>query len=258
MDDMESRTFVFPNLFYDVIVFLTPTLTFLIGVSEGLGVLDDLWRSLSAGQGSGLSILVVSFIIFFVGYEYGRLAETYSDIFVGTPLRFLRRIGLLKKDGDFGRLLSHQVELLGINLEMFEGRTTSKWTLYFYAMQNAPLVGADLLKRYAWEKLARSAGFSFFLLFIISATIHGNNLVFGTSEYLLNWQFGTPEFLIVSFSLYVMCVIDYYRRNAWNADLLITTLPVIIDDVRRRKYWKDSHCGEIQEAVQPAPNNISE
>lgn len=233
MEQSDTRSHLFPNIFYDVIVFLTPTLTLLLGIATGSSSLDNVWKFLTTGQGSTLSVLIVSLVVFFVGYEYGRLAETFSDSVVALPLRVLKRLGLLRK-GDFGRSLGRQVELLGVELAMFEGRTKSKWSLYFYAMQNAPLLGADLLKRYAWEKLARSAGFSFFLLSMTSAVTIIVNRCGGSSYFSADFGFGTAKFLLVALILYLLCLVDYYRRNAWNADLLITTIPIIVDEVRRR------------------------
>jgi len=235
MNNIDARSLAFPNLFYDIIVFLTPTLTFLIGLAAGTGVLSGLWSSISSDQGGGLLVLIVSLVVFFVGYEYGRLAETYSDVFVGMPIRILKKLGVLGKNGDFGKSLDYQVKLLGIDIEHFQGRTKSKWTLYFYAIQNAPLVGADLLKRYAWEKLARSEGFSFFLLFSVSVSIHLSNYLTGNSVLQTNLQFGSTVYLVTSFALYIVAIIDYYKRNAWNADLLITTIPIIVNAVAGRK-----------------------
>jgi len=235
MDNIDSRSLAFPNLFYDIIVFLTPTLTLLIGLAVGTGVLSGLWASISSEQGGGLLVFVVSLVVFFVGYQYGRLAETYSDVFVGAPIRIAKKLGVLGKNGDFGKSLDYQVKLLGIDPGHFQGRTKSKWTLYFYAIQNEPLVGADLLKRYAWEKLARSEGFSFFLLFSLSASVHLNNSLTGNNVLQTNFQFGSMVYLVVAFILYLVAMIDYYKRNAWNADLLITTIPLIVDAVVDRK-----------------------
>lgn len=230
-----TKSYQVPNIFYDVIVFLTPTLTFGIGLTIGFSLYGRIWDSIVKGGSATLSVIAGILVIFIVGYEFGRLAETFSDVFVAGPLRFLNGKQWLFKNCDFQRDLSNQVNGLGITETMFDGRIKSKWSLYFYALEHAPYIGADLLKRYAWEKLARSAAFAFFCLSILSATFLIHNLIASQPVYAYKSQVGHPSFFLACVFMYLVCLIDYYKRNCWNSDLLITTMPIIVDAVKRRE-----------------------
>jgi hypothetical protein len=176
MENQGGRGYLLPNVFYDIIVFLTPTLTLCIGLVIGFSLYKNIWVSIVAGGGAALSVGVGILLVFFLGYEYGRLAETFSDIIVAGPIHFFRKKQWLFDNHDFQRDLSAQVNYLGIDMQFFDGRNKSKWSLYFFALEHAPFVGADLLKRYAWEKLARSEAFAFFCLSCISASFMLHNL----------------------------------------------------------------------------------
>lgn len=235
MEVQVSRGHLLPNIFYDVIVFLTPTLTFSTGLTIGFSLYDRVWKSVVAEGSATLSVVVGILLIFIIGYEFGRLAETFSDLVVGKPIRFLGRKKILCKNPDFQRDLSKQVLSLGIAETLFSGRIKSKWSLYFFALEHAPYIGADLLKRYAWEKLARSASFAFFSLGVLSVCFVLFNVFAPTKVYDSPPQIGSWPFLFACFFMYVVCLVDYYKRNCWNSDLLITTMPIIIDAVQRRE-----------------------
>ena len=219
-----------PNLFYDVIVFLTPTITFLIGVLTGL---HNLWMPYIKRDfkiETGVSAVLV-LVLFFASYEFGRLAETFSDIFIASPLRALKKRKLLFTNPDFALDLSPQVHLLGIPDKLYFGRTKSKWSLFFFALQYVPSVGADLLKRYAWEKLARSSAFCGLTLFIISLCVRLVHGIHGSAFAFM--EFGSRSFTLCAVALYILSSVDYYKRNCWNNDLLITTMPVILSGVEK-------------------------
>ena len=219
-----------PNLFYDAIVFLTPTITLLAGVLVGIRHLFLPYLKSEMKLDTGTTA-VLAVILFFMSYEFGRLAETYSDVFVGSPLRAFHKKGLLFKSKDFALDLSDQVLILGIPEELFFGRTRSKWTLFFFALEYVPLVGADLLKRYAWEKLARSSSFCGFILAIASFAVMGwDNAHSWTAPQM---TFGSWSYTCAAALLYLISAIDYYKRNCWNNDLLITTMPVILSGVQK-------------------------
>ncbi len=235
MENESNRGYFVPNIFYDVIVFLTPTLTIFIGVVVGFSVYKSIWASIIAGGNATLSVVIGILIVFFLGYEYGRLAETYSDVFVGGVIRTLRKKKWLFNNCDFQRDLSDQVASLGIDLEMFCGRKKSKWSLYFFALEHAPFVGADLLKRYAWEKLARSEAFAFLCLSCLSLFFVIYNIVMNKKYFASGFEIGNYCFLIPCILMYIVCLVDYYKRNCWNSDLLITAMPIIVDAVKRKE-----------------------
>jgi hypothetical protein len=218
-----------PNVFYDVIVFLTPTVTFGVGVLLGMHRLKDLDSVLLTDDMGALAAVALALVVFFLSYEFGRIAETYSDVFVATPVRFLQKHKVLMFcNADFGKDLSRQVELLGIPSALFDGRANSKWTLLFYALDRAPPIGADLLKRYAWEKLARSSAFAMFALAVISIMFSARYLLVDGEADPASFTFGSLEYTLSTVLLYVLWTLDYYKRNCWNNDLLITTIPVLI------------------------------
>jgi hypothetical protein len=246
MEGEDARGYLIPNIFYDVIVFLTPTLTFCLGLAIGFSLYRRIWDSIVKGGSATLSLLAGILVIFFFGYEFGRLAETFSDVFVAAPLRFLSRKNILFKNCDFQRDLSNQVASLSIVNELFEGRGKSKWSLYFFALEHTPYIGADLLKRYAWEKLARSAAFAFLCLSVLSALFLLHNIIFSQQLYSSRFQVGSFSFFFACAFMYLVCSVDYYKRNCWNSDLLITTMPIIVDAVVRREKAANSKTPEMK------------
>jgi hypothetical protein len=215
-----------PNIFYDIIVFLTPTITFLFALSIGL---HDRITVLARDPAFSIDIatmILVGLALFFASYEFGRVAETYSDVFVARPIRWLHKRGWLFKNPDYNVDLSEQVRMTGVDGDLFFGRAKSKWTIFFFALEYIPHVGSDLLKRYAWEKLARSSAFAIFLIFMVSVLMYGYHLITGYEA--SPWAFGSIELTLVSLFLYLVWTFDYYQRNCWNCDLLITTMPVIV------------------------------
>lgn len=230
--DKESaqRHSMAPNAFYDLIVFLTPTMTFLVGAAAGL----HHWISQRMGQADMAIdtplLILLGLSLFFGSYELGRIAETFSDTFVAGPIKWLHRRRILFTNSDYNVELSDQVAMIGIPEAYFFGRTKSKWTLFFFALEYVPHVGADLLKRYAWEKLARSSAFAILCLCLISITV---SIFYAVRDVrAIAGTFGSPEYTWTAIALFVFWSVDYYKRNCWNNDLLITTMPVIISAVK--------------------------
>lgn len=119
---------------------------------------------------------------------------------------------------------------LGIPEKLFFGRTKSKWTLFFFALEHVPPLGADLLKRYAWEKLARSSSFCGLTLLTFSLGVAAWDLAHGWTA--PRMTFGSWSYSCTAAALYLISSVDYYKRNCWNNDLLITTMPVILSGVQ--------------------------
>ncbi|MCB2084901.1 MAG: hypothetical protein H6920_05825 [Sphingomonadaceae bacterium] len=219
-----------PNAFYDLIVFLTPTMTLLIGLLIGCRPWLEFSLTNASFEVDAPLLILIGLVLFFGSYEYGRIAESYSDTFVATPIKYLHSRRILFRSADYNLDLSDQVGMIGIPEAQFFGRTKSKWTLFFFALEFIPHVGADLLKRYAWEKLARSSAFTMLVLALLSlastAILYFGGYTFAPGA------FGSWQYFVVVSLFYVIWSIDYYRRNCWNNDLLITTMPVIISAVR--------------------------
>lgn len=218
-----------PNFFYDFIVFVAPTIGIAAGISLGLtgsfDIIEQWLKSIGLVGAIGMSLL-----IFFASYEYGRLAETYSDLFVGRVVNYVRRWGVrwLFQDSDYRRNLSEEISKLPLPELDLKDRRDSKWTVYFFALYVNPKIGEDLLKRYAWEKLARSSAFSAFVLLVASVLAFLYHVAFGPGAKLPLFQFGGIAYTGFAFLLYVILLVDYYKRNCWNNDLLMSVLPVLI------------------------------
>jgi hypothetical protein len=219
---------VVPNFFYDFIVYLIPTIGLVLGISLGMtGNVAGLEKIVSnAGVVEAITTIL---LLFFASYEYGRLAETYSHFFVGSVISHLSHLGVFK-NSDFRRAMTFQVSQLPIKIEQLEGRTADKWSIYFFSYVVNPDIGNDLMKRYAWEKLARSSGFTVLLLFTISVALYVRHNLENSVSLHDDLSFGGIRYPIVMGCLYVALLIDYYKRNCWNNDLIIKTLPILIAD----------------------------
>ena len=229
---MDNRLSSIPNAFYDLIVFASSTFTFAIGVFFGVGLYQGDWyKSLGTAN-----VFLIFAALIFLSYEYGRIAEAWSADLVQNPLKFIRNKTRFLNNPDFLADLSDIEEALGLST-LIETRKGGKWTVYFYAMQINPMLGTDLLKRYAWEKLSRNSAFTFCILTIISV-ISGilNSISFITIPFQGQWTFGSIGYSLISLTLMVFTYYEYYRRNCWNNDLLEKVLPVLYraEDLTRK------------------------
>lgn len=218
----------FPNIFYDLIVFISPSVLLVVGLVVGLGG----WPFVRMGGAQidlgATDIFIVLVALLLLGYEYGRLAETLSSPFVAGLLRFLASKDLFFRNPDFNALLTREVDALPHSDILEQERKGSKWTIYFFAALIAPDIGRDLLKRYAWEKLSRSSAMTFCFLFLFSFVFFVIRSLGWTHEIFGNWGFGSLSYTIVTALLTVATYYEYYQRNAWNNDLLSKTLPVLL------------------------------
>jgi hypothetical protein len=216
-----------PNLFYDAIVFLIPTLLFGMGILLGMGWEQKVFAFVSSGKLEGWHSIWLMIAMILASYEYGRVAETFSDILVGAPLRFLHKRRFVLKHKDFMRDLREDTIALKLSTGKAGSRHGSKWAIYIFALAFAPSLGADLLKRYAWEKLARSSAFSCILLAVISLFCALKARCFDKTFVIVHWRFGSGEYTVTAIISYMLLCADYYKRNVWNHDLLVTAVPVL-------------------------------
>ena len=228
-----------PNFFYDLIVFMTPSLTLTIGIITGYGVngFDFLSKNLELLNVKGFDFLIMFiffFIIFlFIAYEYGRLAEALSNC-ISNMVRFLRRKKILfTKQKDYNINFKNEISKLNLH-DMLDEDRMDKWTIYFYIMRFQSSIGSDILKRYAWEKLSRSSAFTFGILLFISlliSIVKIFNIKSVAGYYFIDtgiFGFGSLAYTLGAFIMFILTCYEYYRRRSWNNDLLIKILPVII------------------------------
>lgn len=213
-----------PNWFYDFIVFVTPTAILLVGSALALHeTLPEAWfrdLDLSAAQFIGLA-----FGLLLLSYEYGRAAEMWSELFVLRPLLFLqRRLGW----GAAATVAPPDANVLGLPVKLTPDAAHNRWTFYYYAYRVEPDIAQDLIKRYAWEKLARSSAFSYCLLFLASL---GLGVVAAVTDRvrLTNGDFGlgSAMFTLITAALCMTSAFEYRRRGFWNMDLLAKITPVL-------------------------------
>ena len=227
---MERLTFI-PNVFYDIIVFVTPALVLAAGIGVGLGFEDTVaWLGELEFAGSTTVLVLIGGV--FVGYEYGRIAEAWSAILVQRPLIWLHELNFAGfNNPDFNCSLAETVAMLPKELldRYDEGSPAdSKWILYFYSLGAMPELGSDLLKRYAWEKLSRNSAFSVAVLALLSLTIGiGDHFDWWFDDAAPHWSFGRPELSVGLIALTAILYVEYFRRNCWNNDLLRKVTPVV-------------------------------
>lgn len=216
-----------PNAYYDAIVFVTPGVMFMTGVAIGLGNLIN-WNQAQKFNWNAVNLVIAIIVIWLLGYEYGRIVSAWSSIFVQAPLRLIARKTAILNNPDFTTSLYESVKSL--NLEgLEEVYTGSKWTIYYYAMLVNSTIGGDLLKRYAWEKLARSSALTFLILFTTSSTWKILSELFkNVPAPNTPFSFGTPLFTIINGFLMILTYYEYYQRNCWNNDLLRKVVPVLL------------------------------
>lgn len=217
-----ERSEFLPNAFYDLIVFASSTVTAGATFAIGMGWLN--WQSVS--DASTFDVVLLGIGIAIVGYEYGRIAETWSSVIVQAPLRFLNRRGIGFTSADFLYEDPNVDEMLGLPRNS-SGKSGGKWAIYYYATVVDARLGTDLLKRYAWEKLARNSGFNFAILALISITIGCLRMIGIDMPFEGIWAFGGVAYSSVLCLMVVITYYEYYKRNCWNADLIRRVLPVL-------------------------------
>jgi hypothetical protein len=234
---------VLPNLFYDFIVFVGSTVVFAVGLYIGVGGLNHAW--LRTFDFRTIDVVLVAGMVVLASYEYGRIAEAWSFWLVQKPLAFIAKKTDLLSDPDFLAQLPLNDPRFS-SLLIPEAKRGNKWTVYFYASLVEPGLGGDLLKRYAWEKLARNSAFSYAVLLIISAYITIIDL-WTHAEPLGKWAFGTRQFNLTVGILVVLTYFEYYKRNSWNNDLLVKVIPILFkaeELAREKKYIQIISAGD--------------
>jgi hypothetical protein len=223
----ESQLSAIPNAFYDLIVFVTPTL--LLGVGIVIGVKGTSWtRQLDLGDVKAIEAITTALLVVLLSYEYGRIAEAWSAVFVQRPLIWLNRKLPFMKSDDFCRLhedVYTYFELPGAPPD----RKGDKWVIYFYAFCASPALGSDLLKRYAWEKLARNSALTYVMLLVASLVVALLHLLGIVQKPVNSDGFGGLVYSAVAAALTVIAYGEYYKRNVWNYDLLTRTSPVLLN-----------------------------
>jgi len=212
-----------PNAFYDLIVFGSSTVLFALGVSVGFGW----WNWARITQVRTLDAVLVTGAVIFFGYEYGRVAEAWSALLVQGPLRYIGRHTRWFASPDFCNDLREAESALGLEQEVPGSRNGGKWTVYFYANVIDPRIGADLLKRYAWEKASRNSAFTTCLLFMISLLCPLLRRAGVWFPFRGSWTFGSWEFTVMVAIGVLFTYVEYYKRNCWNQDLIRKVLPVL-------------------------------
>ena len=226
-----------PNAFYDMMVFIVPTAQLAVGIWIGVSNFNLDWVA---------SLNATTLIVFFVtgiiaSYEYGRIAEALSAYLVQNPLRFLVKHTKLfnaEYKGDFLKGREEIYKVLKLK-DPYDGRKGDKWAIYLYAFSKNPSIGADLLKRYAWEKLSRNSAFTYASLLIISVGFIVRNMFFLHLFDYETFQFGSLWFTIICLVMTFLTYIEYYRRNVWNYDLLTKAIPILLANIKSTSSKKD-------------------
>jgi len=247
-----------PNAFYDMMVFAVPTVQFAIGIWFGCGhpnFIKDLASSLDTPSIAITSVVIIFVVGIVASYEYGRLVDALSAYLVQGVLKIIVKDNnkylskLFKHRADFCQEIEDIYDVL--ELDPYNNRKGDKWVIYFYAFAKHPAIGADLLKRYAWEKLSRSSAFNYAILLIISLACLIKRIC---QSFTIESSFGNTiatifdfiknDFLIVEFGslLYTtaclfmvsLTYLEYYRRNVWNHDLLLKMMPVLKKEFQRK------------------------
>lgn len=212
-----------PNAFYDMMVFIVPTMQLCAFSYIGLFSVD-----ISKIQSiSGISLIVFILVAVCFSYEYGRMAEALSAYLVQEPLKFIRKHTKFFKHKDFLRERKKIYDVLGLQ-KCYDGRKGDKWAIYLFAFYKNPAIGSDLLKRYAWEKLARNSAFTYAILLIISIVSCIYFYFSGRGIVWLPFNFGSGSYTLVCAFLTYLTYVEYYKRNIWNYDLLTKAIPIIL------------------------------
>ncbi len=222
----ESRLSAIPNAFYDLIVFVTPTLLFGIGIAIGINGTD--WVSkLDFGDVKAIEAIATATLAVLLSYEYGRIAEAWSAVLVQRPLIWLNKKVPFMKSADFCRLPEDVYTYFNLPGAPSD-RRGDKWVIYFYAFCASPTLGSDLLKRYAWEKLSRNSALTYGILLLASVAVALLDLIGLVQKPVSPGGFGGLGYTLVVAALTVIAYGEYYKRNVWNYDLLTRTSPVLL------------------------------
>lgn len=213
-----------PNAFYDMMVFVVPSVQFIVGTMIGFNSFDI--RRIT--NVSAESIIALTVLIMVFSYEYGRIAEALSAYVVQSPLKWLNKRGIIFRNQDFLKEREEIYKILGLT-DCYDGRKGDKWAIYLYAFTKNTLIGSDLLKRYAWEKLSRNSAFTYFVLFLLSLIVIVIRYAPIHVDVFNDVSFGTILYTVTCFLLCIFTYIEYYRRNCWNYDLLTKSLPILIN-----------------------------
>ena len=217
-----------PNAFYDMIVFAVPTVQFAVGICIGWPGFNIGWISYIKNASPSFTLVIIMMGIA-ASYEYGRLAEALSAYLVQGPLEiivqktFWSKVVKTEHKEDFLRERDEIYDVLGLE-KPSDKRIGNKWAIYFFAFNKNPSIGADLLKRYAWEKLSRSSAFTYALLILISILSIVYNLI---DTHSCSFRFGSSHYIIGCFIMAILTYLEYYRRNIWNHVLLTKVIPIL-------------------------------
>lgn len=220
-----------PNLFYDLIAFLTPTIVLAVGLVIGFSSRFNFAEIVKGVSAIGWVFAILGFVT--ISYGYGRAIEVWSASFVQKPIFILQeKLGWPK---DLGFSWAPDVNELGLPTSLTGDAAKNRWTFYFLAFHIDSAIGSDLLKRYAWEKAARSDSLSYMFLALGSlgyrlyATLAKTTIepgIFGFGSFIYS---GVAAFAAIA------CAAEYYRRNNWNMDLLHKIAPVLQFAVNGKK-----------------------
>ena len=175
-------------------------------------------------------------------YEYGRIAEALSAYLVQNPLKFLvKHTKFFNKEykNDFLKGREEIYKVLKLE-EPYDGRKGDKWAIYLYAFSKNPLIGADLLKRYAWEKLSRNSAFTYAALLIISIGFIVRDVIVSQTFNYQSFQFGSLAYTTACLIMVFLTYVEYYRRNVWNYDLLTKAIPVLLANTTSNDLAKEN------------------
>ncbi|MCD4744689.1 MAG: hypothetical protein K8R58_00140 [Bacteroidales bacterium] len=232
---MDKKNIYIPNFFYDLIVFVSPSVLFLAGLSLGIsGITKKVFLEYASNLGA-VDIIAYTALILLLSYEYGRMSEALSSLFVAFPIGFFKKKNIFFKSEDLFLDMTSQVDLLNLPYSQSASKKKTRWQIYFYALRFCPEIGSDLLKRYAWEKLSRSSAFTYLILFFTSFIIliiqlfTEKSIVFGT------FGFGSIIYTLISLILMLLTYYEFYKRNCWNNDLLVKILPVILMNLEKQE-----------------------
>jgi len=225
---MDSKTVSIPNIFYDLIVFVSPSILLITGLIIGLNGFPITYVIDNKINIGAINFIFILFFFIFIGYEYGRLIEAISSILVSKPLKFLHKHKIFLNNPDFKIKLYKEYEALNLYKIEESEQNGGRWGIMFHASLVAPHIGLDLLKRYAWEKLSRSSALTFLILFITSIIFHYYRPS-GLEQLVPNeWIFSSWSYTISVGILCMTTYYEYYQRNSWNNDLLKKILPILI------------------------------
>lgn len=212
-----------PNAFYDMMVFIVPTMQFEVLCYIGWKGFNISW--IKDVSGTILIIAILSIVL--LSYEYGRMAEALSAYLVQKPLQFLGKHTRFFKHPDFLKERDNIYAVLGLNA-CYDGRVGDKWAIYLYAFHKKPAIGSDLLKRYAWEKLSRNSAFTYAVLLIISLFYSSYSIFCGKTIVWRPFRLGSGSFAVACAIMTYLTYVEYYRRNIWNYDLLTKAIPILL------------------------------